>query len=109
MNRFAAAFCLCLVVGAGVTRGEQDSNTLTKSTKAVGYVVGGGSTTIDLVPTDLMRQASGKASVTAKQGKTRVDAEFKGLAQPTMFGAEFLTFVLWAVSPDGRAANLGEI
>src|SRR4051794_6248441 len=109
MKRLAAVCQLCMVVGGSVAYSQESSNTVNKSTKAVGDVMGAGSTTIDLAPTDLMRQASGKASVTAKSGKTRVNGEFKGLGQPTTFGAEFLTYVLWAVSPDGRAANLGEV
>jgi hypothetical protein len=28
---------------------------------------------------------------------------------PTTFGGEYLTYVLWAISPEGRATNLGEI
>jgi outer membrane protein OmpA-like peptidoglycan-associated protein len=107
--KHVATTALCLFFAAGVGYGVQARGALTKSTKAVGYVVGGGSTTIDFLPSDLMRHATGKANVTARQGKTEIDAAFKGLAQPTTFGAEFLTYVLWAVSPDGHAANLGEI
>ena len=45
----------------------------------------------------------------AKPGVTTVEAEVYGLKPPTQLGAEFLTYVLWAVSPEGRAVNLGSI
>ena len=85
------------------------STVTTKSVKAIGYQVGGGGTKVDLKSTGLMTQANGEAEVEAKAGATKVEVSIKGLAQPTMLGTEFMTYVLWAVSPDGRTINLGEI
>jgi outer membrane protein OmpA-like peptidoglycan-associated protein len=86
------------------------SEVISKSTTAVGYVVGGGATKIYFKGTNLLPGASGEAKVEAKKGYTEIEVEFKGLSQPTAkFGTEFLTYVLWAVSPDGRTSNLGEI
>jgi len=82
---------------------------LTKSTHAVGYQVGRGSTKIDLIGTEILSAAKGQAEVEAKQGATSIKLECKNLVSPTKFGTEFLTYVLWAVSPDGRTANLGEL
>ena len=45
----------------------------------------------------------------SKRGTLEVEAEFGGLQPPTTFGGEYLTYVLWAISPEGRAANLGEV
>src|SRR5258705_8874970 len=56
-----------------------------------------------------MAQANGEAKVEAKAGVTKVEVSIKGLAQPSTLGTEFMTYVLWAVSPDGRTNNLGEI
>jgi len=98
-----AAFAL----GGAAT--AQESSVISKSTKAVGYQVGGGSTKIDLVGTDLLPGGVGEAKVEAKQGGTTVEVECKGLASPTKFGTEFLTYVLWAVSPEGRTDNLGKL
>jgi outer membrane protein OmpA-like peptidoglycan-associated protein len=53
--------------------------------------------------------ASGEAKVQAKPATTTVEVEVQGLKPPTQIGAEFLTYVLWAVSPDGRSDNLGEL
>jgi len=87
------------------------SDVITKSGAAVGYLVGGGSTKVDLQGTDLMPSANGQAKVEikSKAGKTNVDAEVKALKPPSSFGSEFLTYVLWVVTPEGRTGNIGEV
>jgi len=77
--------------------------------KALNYQVQSGSTTVDFVGTELMPKARGEAKVEAKKGYIEVEVEFKDLGSPTQFGTEYLTFVLWAVSPEGRTTNLGEL
>jgi len=86
-----------------------EGGSVTKSTQAFGYEVGAGSTKIDFKGTDLMPNAEGEAKIEAKQGVTNIEAKVKDLYQPSKFGAEFLTYVLWAVSTEGRTDNLGEI
>ncbi len=94
----------------GMAQETPASEVVTKSTTAIGYVVGAGATKVYFKGMQLMPGATGEAKVEAKKGYTEIEVEFKGLAQPTTkFGTEFLTYVLWAVSPDGRASNLGEI
>jgi outer membrane protein OmpA-like peptidoglycan-associated protein len=103
---------LGLTVGIASAQVQQDvpeSNLVSKSVKAVGYRVGGGGTKVDLKGTDLMPQGSGEAKVDARQGKTNIEVTVKSLEQPSKFGAEFLTYVLWVVTPDGRSGNTGEI
>ena len=56
-----------------------------------------------------MPGASGEAKVESKRGAMEIEAEFKGLDKPTSFGTEYLTYVLWAISPEGRSVNLGEV
>jgi len=87
------------------------SEVITKSVAAVGYLVGGGSTKVDLNGTDLMPAASGQAKVEikSKAGKTNVKAGVKGLKPPSSFGSEFLTYVLWVVTPEGHTGNIGEV
>lgn len=80
-----------------------------KSIKAVGYRVGGGGTKVNLVGTQLLPQAQGEAKVEARPGVTNIEVTVTGLSQPGKFGDQFLTYVLWAASPEGRAINLGEI
>lgn len=86
-----------------------DSSVVKKSIKAVGYEVGGGSTKVVLVGTPAAPNASGEAKVEATKRGTRIDVKVIGLPQPTTLGAEFLTYVLWIVTPDGSTTNLGEI
>jgi flagellar motor protein MotB len=57
----------------------------------------------------LLPQAKGSAIVVSKQGRTEIDAQFEKLTAPGRFGREYLTYVLWALTPDGRPHNLGEV
>src|SRR5437016_456097 len=83
--------------------------TVSRTTKAVNYRRAGGSTKIDFQGTELMQQAVGEAKVQNKGSRTEIEAKFAGLDEATKFGLEYLTYVLWAVSPGGRAVNLGEV
>ena len=76
---------------------------------AVNYLHRSGPTKLDFVGTNLLPQARGKAEVKSERGKITVDAEFRGLTPANGFGPEYLTYVLWAISPDGRPVNLGEV
>ena len=97
-----------MLIPAVLAQGQSGSNIITKSTKAVGYTIGK-TTKVDLVSTSLLPQASGEASVKAKSGITEIKVAVNGLAQPGKLGTEFLTYVLWVVSPDGATSNIGEI
>ncbi len=90
-------------------RTEPASDLISRSVKAIGYKVNGGSTKVDLTATDLLPQATGEAKVEAKTGATSIEVSIRNMQQPSKLGAEFLTYVLWAVTPDGRAGNTGEI
>jgi outer membrane protein OmpA-like peptidoglycan-associated protein len=90
-------------------QGVPPPQTLSRTVQAVGYQVGGGGTTIDLRSTDLMPQAGGEAKVEAKKGITDIEISATGLQPPGKLGAEFLTYVAWVVSPDGRTSNVGEV
>lgn len=106
---FLAIYLMAGTVPAQAQQDVPESNLVSKSVKAVGYRVGGWSTKVDLKGTELMSQATGEAKVEAKQGKTNIEVSIKDLEQPTRFGAEFLTYVLWVITPDGRTGNTGEI
>jgi len=82
---------------------------VSRSVQAVNYRHRSGSTKMDFEGTDLMRSADGVAQVNSKRGSIEIEAEFGGLDRPTSFGNEYLTYVLWAISPEGRAVNLGEV
>lgn len=80
-----------------------------RTTKAVNYRRAGGATKIDFQGTELMQGASGEARVDVKSNRMEIDAKFQGFEEATKFGLEYLTYVLWAVSSQGRAVNLGEV
>jgi outer membrane protein OmpA-like peptidoglycan-associated protein len=84
-------------------------NVTSRDVKAVNYKHRSGATKIDFSGTDLMPGANGQAKVESKKGYTEIEVEFGGLEKPTTFGGEYLTYILWAVSPEGRAINLGEV
>jgi outer membrane protein OmpA-like peptidoglycan-associated protein len=80
-----------------------------RSVQAVNYQHRSGATDVDFAGTALLPSANGKAKVRSKRGTMEVEAEFGNLQSPTTFGGEYLTYVLWAISPEGRAVNLGEV
>jgi outer membrane protein OmpA-like peptidoglycan-associated protein len=82
---------------------------VSRSVQAVNYRHRSGSTKLNFAGTDLMPLADGVADVNSKRGSLTISAEFGGLQKPTAFGTEYLTYVLWAISPEGRAINLGEV
>src|SRR2546426_357082 len=82
---------------------------VSRTTKAVNYRRAGGTTLINFQGTELMQVASGEAKVQNKGNRIEIEAKFMGLDDATKFGLEYLTYVLWAVSPQGRAMNLGEV
>jgi outer membrane protein OmpA-like peptidoglycan-associated protein len=82
---------------------------VSRTVQAVNYQYRSGSSKLDFAGTDLMPAASGEAKVNSKKGSIAIEAEFRDLQRPTSFGNEYLTYVLWAISPEGRAVNLGEV
>jgi outer membrane protein OmpA-like peptidoglycan-associated protein len=84
-------------------------NVVSRSVPAVNYEHRSGSSRLDFAGTDLMPSANGEAKVNSRRGSIEIDAEFGSLREPTTFGTEYLTYVLWAISPEGRALNLGEV
>lgn len=82
---------------------------ISRSVQAVNYKHRGGASKVDFAGTDLMPAANGQAKVESKKGYTEIEVEFGNLQKPTTFGNEYLTYILWAISPEGRAVNLGEV
>jgi outer membrane protein OmpA-like peptidoglycan-associated protein len=80
-----------------------------RSVQAVNYQHRSGATDVDFAGTALLPSANGNAKVRSKRGTMEVEAEFGNLQNPTTFGGEYLTYVLWAISPEGRPINLGEV
>ena len=82
---------------------------VSRTTKAVNYRHRGGSTKVDFRGTPLLPQAKGEAKIESKQGYIEIEVEFDELEPATKFGPEYLTYTMWAITPEGRATNLGEV
>lgn len=80
-----------------------------RALEAVNFQSHSGPTRIDFKGTVLLPKAEGEARVEVKNGYTEINANFRRLDPPTKFGTEFLTYVLWAITPEGRGINLGEV
>src|SRR6266404_3043862 len=80
-----------------------------RTTKAINYRHLSGPTEIDFRGTVLLPFSKGQARVESRKGAIRIQAQFDKPERATRFGPEFLTYVLWAVSPEGRAETLGEV
>ena len=84
-------------------------NVISRTVQAVNYQHRSGATKLDFAGTDLMPSANGQAKVESKRGSIEIEVEFGNLQKSTTFGNEYLTYILWAISPEGRAVNLGEV
>jgi outer membrane protein OmpA-like peptidoglycan-associated protein len=76
---------------------------------AINYFHRSSATKIGFQGTSLLPAAKGTAKVEARLGRTSIDASFEGLTPANGFGPEYLTYVLWAITPEGRPINLGEV
>ena len=116
-----ALCCLCFGIFAGSALAQDPASqadqtvpasaVVTKSVRAVGYQVGAGGTKVDLKGTELMPDARGEAKVEikSKASTATVEVNVKDLRPPSTMGAEFLTYVVWVVTPEGRTGNTGEL
>src|SRR4051794_7107879 len=84
-------------------------NVYARSANAVNYRNRGGSTTVDFKGTDLMPSITGHAKIDGKAGRLVIDADLDHVGPTSAVGPQYLTYVLWAVTPEGRAVNLGEV
>src|SRR5712692_9052194 len=80
-----------------------------RTMKAINYNHRSGATKIDFRGTALLPKAHGEAKVESKQGYMEIEVEFHELQPATAYGSEYLTYVMWAITPEGRAMNLGEV
>ena len=83
--------------------------TVLRTIKAMHYRLQGGSARIDFHGSDLMQRATGEAKVEGKKTNFQIEAKFEDFEDATKFGLEYLTYVLWAVSPDNKFVKLGQI
>ncbi len=82
---------------------------VSRTTKAINYHHRTGTTHVDFRGTELMPAARGEASVDSRLGSTKVETHLDHMTPASQFGAEYMTYVLWAITPEGRAMNMGEV
>ena len=122
MKRYLVALSASLLIAAAVWAQENSTpvepmdqtpvfrvKVISRTTKAVNYRHRGGSTMVDFKGTSLMPEAGGRAKVEGKEGRLAISAELTRMPPATKFGGQYLTYVLWAVTPEGRPVNLGEV
>lgn len=80
-----------------------------RTTNAISYRHRDGWTKVDLRGTPLAPDATGHADVNSRAGYIEIKTEMHKLLPASQYGAEYLTYVLWAITPEGRAKNLGEV
>jgi outer membrane protein OmpA-like peptidoglycan-associated protein len=80
-----------------------------RTAKAINYQHRSGATKIDFKGTELLPNARGEAKVESKQGYIEIEVEFDNLQTASRQGGEYLTYVMWAITPEGRTSNLGEV
>src|ERR1700678_371558 len=82
---------------------------VSRTTKAVNYHHRSGTTHIDFRGTELMPAARGEADVQSQMGSTKIQTALNHMTSANQFGPEYMTYVMWAITPEGRATNLGEV
>ena len=114
MTHVSLTGALLMVCASLSAQGPQDQpvyrvTATSRTVKAISYQHRSGTTSIDFQGTDLLPGARGLARVASKQGRIAIEVKFQGLQPASKNGAEYLTYVLWAITPEGRTANLGEV
>ncbi len=82
---------------------------VSRTTKAVNYHHRTGSTHIDFRGTELMPAARGEAKVASQMGSTKIETSLEHMSPASQYGPEYMSYVLWGITPEGRAVNLGEV
>jgi len=111
---FFLAITLALTVSAASAADEHDApiyriTVVQRSLAAVNYGQRSGPTKIDFHGTVLAPETRGNATVEAKAGTVAIHAKLEGLDSPAKYGPQYLTYVLWAISPEGQTERLGEV
>ena len=116
--RFTVLLCMSLGVLAAQPQAPSSAGqpvpiyrvtVVSRTTKAINYNHRSGSTHVDFRGTELMPTAKGEAKVESRLGSTKVETHLEHMSGASQYGPEYLTFVLWAITPEGRATNLGEV
>ncbi len=105
---FLPALILTLPLLAQNSDDAHDYKMVAHTTKAVDYKQGSTSK-VELRGTALMPDANGEAEIKTKTGRAEIKAKLEHLNPANSIDLSYLTYVLWAISPDGHASNIGEL
>src|SRR5579864_7441470 len=103
------AFSMALSLSAVAQMPTFRVHVTSRSTPAINYKHRSGASKVDFAGTALMPSANGQAKVESKKGYIEIEVEFGNFEKSMTFGTEYLTYVLWAITPEGRSVNLGEM
>ena len=78
---------------------------VSRAIRAVNYHHRSGSTHVAFRGTELLPQARGEARIDRQMGSTKIDVHVDHLTRANQFGPEYLTYVLWAITPEGRVES----
>src|SRR5262245_45575666 len=113
MRRILLFCSIILLFNFGTSANAQEPvqklTVVERTTKSINYRHRSGSTLIDFKGTDLMQKAGGIAKVESRKGYIEIESSFDDLVPANHFGPEYLVYVLWAITPEGRPSNLGEV
>ncbi len=120
MRKLQISFAVAVLAATSVWAHEQPAaraqnqssfevSMVARTITVINYEHRGGSTQIGFRGSPIMPNGKGSGKVESKQGRIQVNADFQKLSPPQLFGPEYLTFVLWAITPEGKSNNLGEI
>lgn len=82
---------------------------VSRTTKAINFHHRQGSTTVGLAGTSLAPRAKGEVKVDSKTGATKIDAYIDKMPPANLLDEGYLTYVMWAITPEGRPENIGEL
>ena len=82
---------------------------VSKSIKSINYHHRQGSTVVGLEGSADMPKAVGEVRVDSKTGATKIQVDVDKMPAAQTLGDDLLTYVVWAITPEGRAENLGEL
>lgn len=84
-------------------------NVVERSAQAINYRNRGDEMKFNMAPTDLLPKSKGEVKVKPHRDRVQIESKFSDMKPATIFGPEYLTYVMWAITPEGRPVNLGEV
>src|SRR4029079_473478 len=104
--RFALVIAFGLVPFAAVAQQQRAAIASSDVLSQISMFNYQGKSSLELRPTPIVSTGGGQVDVDYKDGNARIEVTVKDRPPPSTLGP-YTTYVLWALTPDGRAANQG--